>query len=161
MQSLVKKVYSSKRLSSFFQVSSLLIEIIVSVSFCLQLVFTFFGDVVIALKVAVSAAVGLVMVSILRKLINAPRPYEIYDFFEAPPRKGSGCSFPSRHAYSSFVIAVLAWLWHPAISISLLALALCLCVLRVLLGIHFVRDVICGAAIGIIAAVIGILTVVL
>ena len=162
MESIVRRISSSKKLVAFMKGCTYAIEGIVSLSFCLQLLLTALdGQIVTAVKVAVSAAVGLVMVSVLRKVINAPRPYEIYDFFDTPPRHGKGCSFPSRHAYSSFVIAVLAWLFHPVLAVCLAALAVCLCVFRVLLGVHFLRDVLCGAAIGVIAGVIGILIVII
>ena len=162
MELIVRKVNSSRRLVAFMKVCTYAIEAVVSLSFCLQLLLTVLdGQIVTALKLAVSAAVGLVMVSLLRKAINAPRPYEIYDFFDTPPRHGKGCSFPSRHAYSSFVIAILAWIFHPVLAVSLLVLAICLCAFRVLLGVHFLRDVLCGAAIGAIAGTIGLLIVVL
>ena len=161
MEGLLRYVYESKKLSRGLRLVSHGAGFIAFWVFCFVATRTALISPFSALKLCAIIGLSYIIVSAARRFIDAPRPYEIYDFFEAPPRKGSGCSFPSRHAYSSFVIAVLAWLWHPAISISLLALALCLCVLRVLLGIHFVRDVICGAAIGIIAAVIGILTVVL
>jgi membrane-associated phospholipid phosphatase len=44
-----------------------------------------------------------------------------------------------------------------ALGIILLALGVLLCIARVLLGIHFVRDVIAGALIGVCSAALGIL----
>lgn len=130
--------------------------------FCIQLLLSVLdGEHLTAVGVALSAAIGLLAVTLMRKIINAPRPYEIYDFYERLPREKSGQSFPSRHAYSAFVIAALAWLLHPVVSISLFVVGICLSVARVLLGIHFVRDVLVGAVLGIISGVLGILIIVL
>ena len=112
-----------------------------------------------SLRAAVGAfvftLVPFVIVSLMRKFINAPRPYEVYDFFAAPPKSKSGLSFPSRHAFSAFVIGT-ALLYHSLwAGIVVLALGTALAVCRVLLGIHFIRDVICGSAIGVISAVLG------
>ena len=98
-----------------------------------------------------------VLVTLLRRLINFKRPYEVYGFYEIPPKDKKGKSFPSRHAYSSFVISVMALYLSPAIGIVLLVFSLALCVFRVLLGIHFIRDVACGALIGILSSVVGML----
>ena len=107
--------------------------------------------------VLLSAFVGFVLVSLLRRLINAPRPYELYTFYDEKPKERAGSSFPSRHAYSAFAIATLAFPLSNVIGIILIALALAMCLCRVLLGIHFIRDVVCGALIGVLAGLIGFL----
>lgn len=99
---------------------------------------------------ASSAAVGFIGVTVLRSTLNFKRPYEVYDFYEVPPRELSGKSFPSRHTYSGFAIATLSWLVSPLVFAGLMILALAIAVCRVLTGIHFLRDVLVGAAIGIV-----------
>ena len=67
-------------------------------------------------------------------------------------------SFPSGHAARSFLIAVLAsglcpawllvillWIWAPLVALA-----------RVAMGVHYVSDVVAGAALGVIAALIGL-----
>ena len=66
-------------------------------------------------------------------------------------------SFPSGHAARAFLIAVVAsalapawlgvllWIWAPLVSIA-----------RVAMGVHYVSDVVAGAAVGIIVALIGL-----
>ena len=107
----------------------------------------------------VSAFVGFITVTLARMLINAPRPYELYGFFEEKPKNKSGRSFPSRHAYSAFAIATLSISFGAFLSCGLFLCAAVLCVCRVLLGIHFVRDVIAGALIGIFSGAIGLLLI--
>ena len=110
-----------------------------------------------ALIAATAAALGYIVVTIARKLFNRPRPYEVYDFYTVKPREKQGESFPSRHCYSAFVITTLAWLVSPLVSLGLLVLAALIAVTRVLLGIHFVRDVLCGAAVGLAFGAAGVI----
>lgn len=103
--------------------------------------------------------IPFVLVSLLRHFINAPRPYELYGFYNTPPKNKRGRSFPSRHAFSAFAIGTLLCAYIPALGVIILFLGLILCALRVLLGIHFVRDVLAGALIGIISSLIGLLII--
>ena len=102
-------------------------------------------------KAILVPAVSFAAVSFLRALLNAPRPYEV---FALPPviAKGTkGKSFPSRHAFSIFVIGVtfLAACPLPLVGWLILALGICLALVRVLAGVHFPRDVAAGALLGI------------
>ena len=160
--SILKRVNSSRRAVLSLKIISYISSAVCAAVFCIQLLLTVLdGEYLTAIGVALSAAIGLLAVTLMRKIINAPRPYEIYDFYKQPPREKSGQSFPSRHAYSAFVIASLAWILHPVVSVFLFVLGICLSAVRVLLGIHFVRDVLVGAALGIISGVLGILIMVI
>lgn len=89
--------------------------------------------------------VGFVFVTILRKLVNAPRPYEALDIDPLIKKDTVGQSFPSKHTFSSFIIA-LCWMRVSfAAGIVLLVAALAIAGIRVIGGVHFPRDVI-GAA---------------
>lgn len=114
-------------------------------------------------EISIAALVGLLVtlgvpflsVSLVRRLIDSPRPYEIYDIYDIPPKKKKGSSFPSRHAFSIFAIGTLCLFVHPLIGAATLVLGIIMCVSRVLLGIHFIRDVVAGALIGVISSLIG------
>ena len=100
--------------------------------------------------------ISFVLVSIVRSKINAPRPYEMPG--AKPPlikKDAPGNSFPSRHIFSIFVIAVtFFWVWHiPGILIGIAGAVLSW--VRVAGGVHFPRDVIAGALIGIGCGVLG------
>ena len=105
--------------------------------------------------VIVTLGVPYLLVTLLRRAINAPRPYELLEFSKEPPKKRQGSSFPSRHAHSAFAIGTLLCFFSLPLGIALLALSALMCVCRVLLGIHFVRDVLAGALTGITTALIG------
>lgn len=102
------------------------------------------------LSLAVPAA-GVVICSVMRALINAPRPYELngegHD--NVLGKKTAGKSFPSRHVFCIFIIAVTVLIYDLPYGIVLLCLGVVLAVMRVLAGVHFVRDVVVGAIMGV------------
>ncbi len=84
----------------------------------------------------------------LRAGLDRPRPYEVYDTPALLPKDRAGQSFPSRHLFSAAVIAACGfWCWPP-LGWVLAAAAALLAPARVLAGVHFVRDVAAGAALG-------------
>lgn len=160
MKDLLRRVYHSKDASAMLKTASNVCSVIGAAVFALMLAFLAFLDPLLSLRFAVCAAVPFVIVTVLRKLINAPRPYELYDFYIEKPKDKKGQSFPSRHVFSAFVIATLAWELSPILSLILMLVGAVLAVSRVLLGLHFVRDVLAGCLIGVVSGIIGILIVI-
>ncbi len=97
----------------------------------------------------------LIIVSIVRAIINAKRPYEVYDYTPAVEKKTKGRSFPSRHTVCAFIIAMAFMYISTRIGVIMLILAAAIGLTRVLAGVHFIRDVIGGAAIGVLIGVLG------
>ena len=100
--------------------------------------------------------ISFVLVTLFRNKINAPRPYEMPGAQTPIIKKDApGKSFPSRHIFSIFVIAVtFFWVWPvPGILIGIAGAVLAWS--RVEGGVHFPRDVIAGALIGIGCGVLG------
>lgn len=89
-------------------------------------------------------ATGFIVLSVIRKRMNWPRPYELGTFPPLLNREGKGSSMPSRHVFSAAIISTVAWGVHPLLSVLGLSLALLLAGGRVLAGVHFVRDVVVG-----------------
>lgn len=160
MEELLRGIYERRRLTAVLSVTSHAVSLVSAL--CLLLLLgheIYFGMYKTAAILLCAAGVGFVAVSLARRLINAPRPYELYSFYEKKPKEKSGSSFPSRHAYSAFSIAALFLCLSIPVSIALFALGLILCVCRVLLGIHFIRDVFAGALLGILSGAVGILLI--
>ena len=98
---------------------------------------------------------SFLIVSFVRYLINAPRPYEKFDMPPVLPKDTKGKSFPSRHVFSVFVIAMTVFYEHPGAGVLLGIIGVLLGVIRVAVGVHEPKDVIAGALTGIACGVIG------
>ena len=60
-------------------------------------------------RVLLVPAVTFVLVSLFRRKFNAPRPYEKWPVKPLIPKDTKGNSFPSRHVFSIYIIAMAAW----------------------------------------------------
>ncbi len=89
--------------------------------------------------------IGFLILSVFRRLLNAPRPYEKFDIEPLKKKLTKGVSFPSRHTFSAFVIAFCALSRFPLLGSALLILSAALGVCRILSGVHFIKDVIAGS----------------
>ena len=100
--------------------------------------------------------VAFLLLSLLRAWINGPRPSEVYGIPASVVRHQAGHSFPSRHAFSAFMIAFSAfYAGYFYFGLVLAVLALLVVFLRVILGLHFVSDVCAGTLSALAAALIG------
>ena len=94
------------------------------------------------LKYIFVPAILFVLVSVFRYLYNAPRPYEVQDFTPVYNKKTVGKSFPSRHVFSAFIIALMIFDFCVPVGIIFLCLSVILAITRVMCGVHFIKDVI-------------------
>ncbi len=109
------------------------------------------------IKIVLIPLVSFIVLSIVRRLINAPRPYEKFDIKPLYDKHTKGQSCPSRHTFSAFVIGFCAMYVSVPLGVVLTLLAVILAVTRVLCGVHFIRDVVWGTIAAALAAIIGIL----
>ena len=96
-----------------------------------------------------------ILITIIRALINAKRPYEVYDYTPPVRKRTQGKSFPSRHTVSAFIIAMAFLYIQTKLGVIMLVVATAIGITRVLAGVHFIRDVIGGAVIGIAVGLVG------
>ncbi|MBO5657587.1 MAG: phosphatase PAP2 family protein [Agathobacter sp.] len=106
------------------------------------------------LKAILIPGISFVAVSLFRKWVNRPRPYEAFDLPPVIAKDTKGKSFPSRHVFSAFIIAqtaffVLPWMW---VAVVLLIISTLIGCVRVLSGVHYVSDVVAGAVIAILCS---------
>ena len=89
-------------------------------------------------------ASGFVILSLLRKKINAPRPYEIWEIVPLLDRDSPGQSMPSRHVFSATIISMACLHASLSVGLILLILSAILGLVRVLGGVHYPKDVVVG-----------------
>ena len=99
-------------------------------------------------------ASGFVILSFLRKKINAPRPYEVWEIVPLLDRDSPGQSMPSRHVFSATIISMACL--HASLTMGMICLILSalLGLVRVLGGVHFPKDVVVGYICGLVWGVI-------
>lgn len=85
-----------------------------------------------------------VTVTLIRKFINAQRPYERLQIEPLMIKNTKGQSFPSRHTASAAVIAMTFLYINVPLGIVFLSITVLIGFSRVFAGVHFPRDVIAG-----------------
>lgn len=95
-------------------------------------------------------ASGFVILSLLRKKINAPRPYEVWEIIPLLDRDSPGQSMPSRHVFSATIISIACLHASLSVGVILLVLSAFLGLVRVLGGVHYPKDVLVGYICGLV-----------
>ena len=99
-------------------------------------------------------ASGFVILSLFRKKINAPRPYEVWEIIPLLDRDSPGQSMPSRHVFSATIISMACLHASLSVGVILLVLSALLGLVRVLGGVHYPKDVVVGYICGLVWGVI-------
>ena len=99
-------------------------------------------------------ATGFMILSLLRKKINAPRPYEEWTIKPLLDRDSPGQSMPSRHVFSATIISMACLHASLSVGVILLVFSALLGLVRVLGGVHFPKDVVVGYICGLVWGVI-------
>jgi undecaprenyl-diphosphatase len=95
-----------------------------------------------------STILGLGLFSLAKRLCNRPRPASVHMVLAAPDR----FSLPSGHSTSVWAIAVAVAIGAPALALPLLVWATLVAASRVVLGVHYPLDVVCGIVLGVVSA---------
>jgi undecaprenyl-diphosphatase len=104
----------------------------------------------LAIGAATSAtAVGIFLFRTLKHASRRKRPCEIEPHCWAVILPPDRYSFPSGHSITAFGVAVSIGLFYPELQGSLLTVAFLIAGSRIILGMHFLSDVLAGSAIGV------------
>ena len=89
-------------------------------------------------------ASGFVLLTLVRKWINQPRPYEAWEIIPLLDKDSAGNSMPSRHVFSATIISMACL--HASLTMGMICLTLSalLGLVRVLGGVHYPKDVVVG-----------------
>lgn len=83
---------------------------------------------------------AFLIVTIFRKIVNRPRPYENMNIEPLLQHK-QGESFPSRHTVSAFIIALVCFDVNIYLGIFAMIVAIMISISRILAGVHYISDV--------------------
>ena len=95
-----------------------------------------------------ACASGLVLFLRLKKFTGRRRPCAMEPHCWATLLPPDQFSFPSGHTITAFSVAVSLSLFYPSLTLGLLFCAVSVAASRILLGMHFLSDVVAGSAIG-------------
>lgn len=100
-------------------------------------------------------AIGFIVETAIRAKLNQPRPYEVMDFPALKPKATKGKSFPSRHCFSVAIISMAMAYVNIHLGILFFLFTILLMILRVCIGVHWIKDVVAGALLGILIGTFG------
>lgn len=108
----------------------------------------------VVIAVIAARLVSLGITQLLKTAVDRPRPHVAH-----PVEHASGASFPSGHATGTATVAVLAILlvWHARrwrwpVSFGLALVMVAVAASRVMLGVHYLSDVVAGTFLGVAVA---------
>lgn len=125
------------------------ITVITAIAYIVVLVMLFMENKVSFIEAILLPGISFVLVSVFRHIYNAPRPYEVTGIPPIGGKTTKGKSMPSRHTFSIFIIAMTVFYYDYRFGICMLVLGVILAALRVIMRVHFVKDVVVGAILGI------------
>jgi undecaprenyl-diphosphatase len=96
----------------------------------------------------VSSVLSILSFIWLKRLTGRRRPCQIEPHCWATLLPPDQFSFPSGHTMTAFAVAIPLALFYPTLAIGLFFCALSIATSRILLGMHFLSDVVAGALIG-------------
>lgn len=99
-------------------------------------------------------ALGFILLTLVRKWINQPRPYEAWGIIPLLDKDSSGNSMPSRHVFSATIISMACLHANLPVGLVLLVLSAFLGLVRVLGGVHYPKDVLVGYACGLLLGIL-------
>jgi len=96
-----------------------------------------------------SAVAGIFLFRALKRTSRRKRPCEIEPHCWSSVLPPDKYSFPSGHSITAFGVAVTISLFYPFLFPCLITLATLIAASRIILGMHFLSDVLAGSALGV------------
>ncbi len=104
------------------------------------------GPAILSASLAVASGIGVFL--LLKRSFGRKRPCAMHPHCWATLLPPDQFSFPSGHTITAFGMALTLGAFYPSMLPGLLFCAASVAVSRILLGMHFLTDVLAGAAIG-------------
>ena len=150
------KIENKLSLLSLLRTFNRLMTVVMPIVYLILLVITYLQEGLgkqVGIYLFIPAS-GFVILSFLRKKINAPRPYEEWTIKPLLDRDSPGQSMPSRHVFSATIISMACL--HASLTMGMICLTLSsfLGLVRVLGGVHYPKDVVVGYICGLVWGVL-------
>ncbi len=100
----------------------------------------------------IAAGIGIILFRAVKRISKRRRPCEIEPHCWSSMTPPDEFSFPSGHSISAFAVTIAIGSFYPELLWFLLPCAVSIAISRIILGMHFLSDVVVGSSIG---AVIG------
>jgi undecaprenyl-diphosphatase len=111
------------------------------------------------LSAAMAAGAGTLLFLALKRKAKRQRPCAFAEHCWAKLLPPDQFSFPSGHSINAFSFAVAFSLYYPSWTIGLLFCAFSIAVSRIILGMHFLSDIVVGAGVGTMLAYTSVMAV--
>src|SRR2546430_51853 len=98
---------------------------------------------------ALAAIIGVIVFKALKRLSQRPRPCQIEPHCWSKVLPPDKFSFPSGHTMTASSVALVLTYFYPSLEIALIFLALSIALSRIVLGMHFLSDVLAGIVLGV------------
>jgi undecaprenyl-diphosphatase len=96
-----------------------------------------------------AAILGIFVFMALKRLSQRPRPCQIEPHCWSKVLPPDKFSFPSGHTMTAFSVALVVSYFYPSLEAVLFFLALSIAVSRIVLGMHYLSDVLAGVVLGV------------
>lgn len=106
------------------------------------------ADLVLSLALAINGAACTLLYRWLKGATQRPRPCDVYAHLRRTVAPLDRFSFPSGHTLHAVAFTVLIGCAHPGWCVLLVPFTVLVAASRLVLGLHYLSDVIAGAAIG-------------
>ncbi len=102
----------------------------------------------VLLTTAAAVVAAIALFSLVKRVAVRNRPCDLIPFASFPKIPPDRFSFPSGHSVTAFAVAVPLALFYPSYMVWLMLCATSVATSRVVLGMHFVSDVVAGSMMG-------------
>lgn len=99
----------------------------------------------LAVRMAIILIVSQLLVQLVKRLVNRPRPYKKFEDVLAKHPPNCKYSFPSGHTSTAFALAIALASTIPGTGIAAYSIASMVGLSRVYLGVHYPTDVVVGS----------------
>jgi undecaprenyl-diphosphatase len=103
-----------------------------------------------------AAIAGILVFKALKRLSRRPRPCQVEPHCWSKILPPDQFSFPSGHTMTAFSIALVVSFFYPSLEGALFFLALSIAVSRIVLGMHYLSDVLAGTVLGVVLGCVSI-----